>query len=750
MAESVWQFVPMAEVVARELQGPPSWSEFDSALRAMKFGRRGGMDDVCVELVRFGGATLHVTVFNIVLDMWLSAGEAAAGNEAADWSEQVTTGICIPMFKNKGDRGDKANYRNLVMLSVAAKFVAKIAATRLSRWASNFLSEEQNGFRPGRGIDDIHQLTRRVLEEMSVAASEGSHVARIGLTRFDIVRAYTRVCRIALWEVLLRMGVPEDFLAVLKALHDHTRFMVFAHNGYSDAWFTERGLREGCPSSPILFSIFHHCVLLTFRARRLVRARELGCAPGLAWAYKVDGRIARPGKAKRSSRGVVQVVLGEYADDTALLGHLNELKFAEHIFTQTLADWEQSEHVGKREKLVVAAGGRAGMEVLHQYERRLLKHLGATLSDNAAQWAETNRRVQAGFFAVKRVAKLWSLGTHRGRGSGRGLSITRKLKIVRAVLEGTLLACGKSRVWNLAQERKANQVLSRGVRRCLGLDIFNMSERRYNDEALRKMVCWDSFSNLIHRQVLKWVGHVARMPASRAPKVALFGWPLGLEAHRSARYTFPQWVAWLFQKYGISELDWFRLAQKPTGNWLKIIDQVLPRARPARSYQARLNSWKVGDAAILPPTLASEERSSVAAPTLPLQCPACSHVAKTARELQVHYDGQHAVFDEFLLTVSTRRCPLCSQVFVYSSDAKTHQCPSKIHTLDDLSKAGSATRSWTRPHFDMENLTGWVLYVDGSGCHDSIVSAGWGVAIWSLNSDNWAPECELFGPEVLG
>ena len=101
-------------------------------------------------------------------------------------------------------------------------------------------------------------------------------------------------------------------------------------------------------------------------------------------------------------------------------------------------------------------------------------------------------------------------------------------------------------------------------------------------------------------------------------------------------------------------------------------------------------------------------------------------------ENQVHYDGQHAVFDEFLLTVSTRRCPLCSQVFVYSSDAKTHQCPSKIHTLDDLSKAGSATRSWTRPHFDMDNLTGWVLYVDGSGPHDSIVSAGWGVAIWSL------------------
>ena len=53
------------------------------------------------------------------------------------------------------------------------------------------------------------------------------------------------------------------------------------------------------------------------------------------------------------------------------------------------------------------------------------------------------------------------------------------------------------------------------------------------------------------------------MQTGRAPKMALFGWPSSLESHRSARYTFPQWVAWLLQKYGIPEMDWFRLAQKP-------------------------------------------------------------------------------------------------------------------------------------------------------------------------------------------
>ena len=50
---------------------------------------------------------------------------------------------------------------------------------------------------------------------------------------------------------------------------------------------------------------------------------------------------------------------------------------------------------------------------------------------------------------------------------------------MKCVLEGTLLAYGKTRVWSLAQEKKANQVLARGIRRCLGVDRYNMWEFGY-------------------------------------------------------------------------------------------------------------------------------------------------------------------------------------------------------------------------------------------------------------------------------
>ncbi|CAE7493888.1 unnamed protein product [Symbiodinium sp. CCMP2592] len=550
VSEEVWDFIPPATAEISVLGEEPTRQEFRDALRKMKVGKRGGADDITVEMIKFANSDLQDTVFLVVLDMWNDARLSDNGHEADKWCQSSKDGVCIPMYKNKGSKDDKNNYRNLVMLSVSAKIVARIAASRLSKWLETWMPEEQNGFRPGRGIDDVQQFVRRLLEEVSVSAKS----ACVGMTCFDIVRAYTRVCRVALWHLLSRLGIPDSFLKVLKALHNHTSFRAFVHNGYSTAWLTERGLREGCPSSPVLFSIFHHAIMLTFRGRRARAAESSGGTPGITWSYKVDGKLVRSGHARHSSRGVKSSVVGdvEFADDTALLGWVEELRVAEQLFVQTLRDWEQEEHRGKREKLMLVPGGRLIWEVLNEFEAKTLKHLGATHCDNADQWAETKKRVQAGFYAVKRVAKYWSLGTSHGRGAGMGLHTTKRLRVMRAVVEGTLLACGKSRVWSLAQERKANQVMARGIRRCLGVDRYNMREYGYSDEALRQMVQWNSFTTLMHRSILLWLGHVARMNCDRLPKMAVFGWMEGLEEHRSARYTFPSWVQWLLSKYNIS------------------------------------------------------------------------------------------------------------------------------------------------------------------------------------------------------
>ena len=277
-------------------------------------------------------------------------------------------------------------------------------------------------------------------------------------------------------------------------------------------------------------------------------------------------------------------------NDTQICGLEEEVAMAEKLFAATLTDWEQQENVDKREKFIICTGRRGKTEVLNKFEQKTVKHLGAFLNDSADYWPDTKKRVQAGFFAVRRIAKLWSLGTARGRGNSAGLNKARKLQVMRTVLEGTLLAGGKTRTWSKAQERKAQQVLSSGIRIALGVDRMSMWQHGYSDEGLRNLFHWDSFEHLLHRQVLRWIGHVARMPISRLPKIAVFGWPTDMTKHSSARFTYPMWVKRLLQKHGIPHLDWFRLAQKPTSNWLKLVDQHVPRNKPTREKEQCINA----------------------------------------------------------------------------------------------------------------------------------------------------------------
>ena len=443
--------------------------------------------------------------------MWSDAAQAPPGHEADNWSSCTTTGICIPVFKNKGCRQDRKNYRNLVMLSVAAKLVARLVATRMAHWAEQYITEEQNGFLQKRGIDDAHQLARRMVVVIA------KHDYRIAITNFDIVRAYTRVCMDCTLDFVGSPWSPAILCRNTKSPpRTHTQFQVFIHNGYSSPWFTERGLREGCPSSPVLFNVFHTFIMRNFRIKRAQLATSLSLPPGLPWQYKVDGRLSRTGQSKLCGRGIVNMSLGdvEYADDTQICGLEEEVAMAEKLFAATLTDWEQQENVDKREKLIICTGRRGKTEVLNKFEQKTVKHLGAFLDDSADYWPDTKKRVQAGFFAVRRIAKLWSLGTARGRGNSAGLNKARKLRVMRTVLEGTLLAGGKTRTWSKAQERKAQQVLSRGIRIALGVDRMSMWQHGYSDEGLRNLFHWDSFEHLLHRQVLRWIGHVARMPIS--------------------------------------------------------------------------------------------------------------------------------------------------------------------------------------------------------------------------------------------
>ena len=75
-------------------------------------------------------------------------------------------------------------------------------------------------------------------------------------------KAYDTVDRTLLWQVLTRIGVPPQMLAVIQQFHDGMRAYVQPDDGVYSDWFeVEQRLRQGCVLSPLLFNIFFAAVL---------------------------------------------------------------------------------------------------------------------------------------------------------------------------------------------------------------------------------------------------------------------------------------------------------------------------------------------------------------------------------------------------------------------------------------------------------------------------------------------------------
>ena len=91
----------------------------------------------------------------------------------------------------------------------------------------------------------------------------------------DLEKAYDRIDRGAMWNVLGLYGVDGKLLNAVKSLYDDSKACVRVGNEMSE-WFSVRvGLRQGCVMSPWLFNLFIDGVV------REVNARVLGRGLGL-------------------------------------------------------------------------------------------------------------------------------------------------------------------------------------------------------------------------------------------------------------------------------------------------------------------------------------------------------------------------------------------------------------------------------------------------------------------------------------
>ena len=172
---------------------------------------------------------------------------AIPGQEATGWPESWSQGIVIPLFKSKGSRNDKNQYRGITLLSVGSKLLARVVAQRVQKLSEAWLAENQSGFRKNRSVD-VLQATRRIVEE---ATATHAHPEVLLIRLFDIEKVYPRVSRDSLWRLMSVKGAPEGFIRICKWLHEHTVYQVCIHKGTSSPYIQSTKVYARVPKQGI-------------------------------------------------------------------------------------------------------------------------------------------------------------------------------------------------------------------------------------------------------------------------------------------------------------------------------------------------------------------------------------------------------------------------------------------------------------------------------------------------------------------
>ena len=183
----------------------------------------------------------------VVLDFW--------DNEIppTEWE----TGLLKILAKN-GDLSLPGNYRGIMLLEAAYKVIAILIHDRLQPIEESLDHESQCGFRPGRGCSDAVFTIKMAMKKRR------EHCKETWILFLDLVKAFDRVPRELLWEVLSKFGVPQKLGRLLKALHAHIG-VKFTVNEVTHLIECIIGVKQGDILGPILFTIYLAAVIITWR-----------------------------------------------------------------------------------------------------------------------------------------------------------------------------------------------------------------------------------------------------------------------------------------------------------------------------------------------------------------------------------------------------------------------------------------------------------------------------------------------------
>ena len=155
----------------------------------------------------------------------------------------------LTLLPKKGDLQEIKNWRPVSLLCVGYKLLSKVLSNRLKKVMDQLIHRSQTYCVPGRSMIDNVSLIRDILE---VSGSLGLDA---GLVSLDQEKAFDWVEHRYLWKVLQRYGLSPGLIAKIKVLYENIESVLKINGGLCKPFNVQRGIRQGCAMSGMLYSL---------------------------------------------------------------------------------------------------------------------------------------------------------------------------------------------------------------------------------------------------------------------------------------------------------------------------------------------------------------------------------------------------------------------------------------------------------------------------------------------------------------
>ena len=209
-------------------------SKVEEAIRKLPKNKAAGIDDLPAELLKTDNQKMTKIVCQLCNKVL----------ESGEWPTDWLRTIFIPIPKIVGTI-EYAEHRIIALISHSSKVLLRILLSTMAKTA-----EEQMGFRKKVGTRDQIFNIRMIMEKAR------EFKIPLYMAFIDFKKAFDSVRHTALCEIMKKMGMSKQIISPLRKLYQNQEAAVRVESELSEWFNIKKGVRQGCPISPVCFYFY--------------------------------------------------------------------------------------------------------------------------------------------------------------------------------------------------------------------------------------------------------------------------------------------------------------------------------------------------------------------------------------------------------------------------------------------------------------------------------------------------------------